>query len=130
MNARVEECVYWKNAVEIIGEEVELMDPPMKRWNRYLKAKQQPNEHPTQWIERVNQFGKTCNYKMINPEVLRMLIIYIGLLEGKLKEEISKDITDFPKDLSEKTVGKEYKRLTESIIPKKSQILQQTRRRL
>ena len=82
VNARVEELVYWNDAMDIVGEEVELMDPPMKRWNRYLKAKQQPNVHPTQWIERVNKLGKACNYKTINPGVLRMLIIYIGLLEG------------------------------------------------
>ena len=48
VNSRVEEVERWDEAPDIIQEEVELMDPPVKRWNRFLEAKQNPKKEMAQ----------------------------------------------------------------------------------
>ena len=54
------------------------------------------------WIKRVNKLGEACGYKEVTSELLRMLIIYIGLTDTKVKDDITKEIKVLEVDLTEK----------------------------
>ena len=54
------------------------------------------------WIERVDRMGAACSYKDVTPKLLIMLIIYMGLCKGKVKDEITKAIGVLETDLTEK----------------------------
>ena len=99
VDTRARNQMMWSDALDIIAGEVDLLDPPIKRCNRFLKAKQNSNEEMSNWIERVYKLGEACKYTDMTPELLRMLIIYIGVLEGKVKDDITKEMEN---DLTEK----------------------------
>ena len=67
-----------------------------------MKATQKAGEEMANWIERVNKLGEACGYNEVTSELLRMLIIYMGLTDNKVNIDIKKEIKGLEVDLTEK----------------------------
>ena len=96
----------WQEVLGLMQQIMHQQDPPIKRWRRFIQAKQGAAEHWGEWIERVEEMANACEAKEVNEKLIIALIIALGGRQDKVQDKIFSRIIDLKCDLNINTFRK------------------------